>query len=169
MSVSDNDTDRASGRGEIVLAAGLVGVGLYMLLSAQGIPVPPTDHGPGPRVFPYAVGAGLALVGLWLVVAVLRGDRAEAEAGEDIDLDTGTSWTTLGLLAAILVGYVLLLEPLGYLLATILFFGGVAWTLGSRNWRLLLLISIVLPLVVFLLFTRGLGIYVPNGLLQAVI
>ncbi len=42
----------------------------------------------GPRVFPYAIGTVTIVLALLLAVATARGDTAEAEGGEDIDLTT---------------------------------------------------------------------------------
>ena len=50
-----------------------------------------------------------------------------------------------------------------------LFFGGNAFTLGARRPRSLILATLLVPLATFLIFTRLLGIYLPNGVLQAVI
>jgi hypothetical protein len=48
-------------------------------------------------------------------------------------------------------------------------FGGSAFALGARRPRSLLLTTLLVPLATFRIFTRLLGIYLPNGLLEAVI
>ena len=50
-----------------------------------------------------------------------------------------------------------------------LFFGGTAFALGARRPRSLVLTTLLVPLATFLIFTRLLGIYLPNGVLEAVI
>ncbi|GLY16933.1 tripartite tricarboxylate transporter TctB family protein [Kineosporia rhizophila] len=160
-------TDR--GLTEIVPAVLLVLVGIYMIIDGHGLRTPPTEGAIGPRFFPYVVGGGLIVVGLWLAVAVWRGDRAEPEQGEDVDSEARTSWPTLGALAGLMLVYVLVLEPVGYLLSTIGLFAGTAWTLGARNPRSLVAVSLLAPFVTFIVFTRLLGVYLPNGILQAVI
>ncbi|GAB6903258.1 tripartite tricarboxylate transporter TctB family protein [Kineosporia succinea] len=154
---------------EIVPAALLALTGVYMIVDGHGLRTPPTEGAIGPRFFPYVVGGALIVVGLWLAVAVWRGDRAEAEAGEDVDTEARTSWRTLGALAGIMLLYVLILDPVGYLLSTIGLFAGTAYTLGARDPRSLTVVSLLAPFVTFLLFTRVLGVYLPNGILQAVI
>jgi putative tricarboxylic transport membrane protein len=165
----DDAARRRDGISEVVPAVLLACMGAYMLLDARSIRIPASEHSIGPRFFPYVVGAAMVTVGICLAVAVLRGDRAEPEAGEDVDADASTDWRTLAVLVTGLVGYILILEPVGYLLSTVVFFGVVAWGLGSRNYRALLLLSVVVPLITYLLFTRALGVYLPNGLLQSVI
>ena len=140
-----------------------------MIIDTRSIRVLATANVVGPRFFPYVVGGAATLVGIWLAVAVLRGDRAAPEASEDIDLEQKTDWRTLAMLAGTFVAYILLINPLGYLLSTMLFFGGNAFTLGARRPRSLILATLLVPLATFLIFTRLLGIYLPNGVLQAVI
>jgi len=155
--------------GELVAALVLTAAGIAMLVDTNSIRVTAAANAVGPRFFPYVVGGAATLVGLWLAVAVLRGDRAEPEDSEDIDLDQKTDWRTLGLLAATFVLYILIIEPVGYLLSTMLLFGASAWTLGARRPRSLVLTTVLVPFVTFMIFTRLLGIYLPNGILQAVI
>ena len=155
--------------GELVAALLLAGLGIYMLVDTASIRVLATANAVGPRFFPYVVGGAATLVGLWLAVAVLRGDRAEPEDSEDVDLAQRTDWRALAGISGNFGLYILVIDPLGYLLATMLLFGGTAFVLGARRPRSLVLATVVVPLVTFLIFTRLLGIYLPNGVLQAVI
>lgn len=155
--------------GELVAALVLTAAGIAMLVDTNSIRVTAAANAVGPRFFPYVVGGAATLVGLWLAVAVLRGDKAEPEDSEDVDLDQRTDWRTLGLLAATFVLYILIIDPVGYLLSTMLLFGASAWTLGARRPRSLVLTTFLVPFVTFMIFTRLLGIYLPNGILQAVI
>ncbi|GLY33530.1 hypothetical protein Kisp02_68950 [Kineosporia sp. NBRC 101731] len=140
-----------------------------MIVDGHSLRTPPTEGAIGPRFFPYVVGVALVVVGIWLAVAVWRGDRAEPEAGEDVDTEATTHWGTLAALAGLMVLYVLILDPVGYLLSTIGLFAGTAYTLGARNPRSLVAVSLLAPFVTFIVFTRLLGVYLPNGILQAVI
>lgn len=155
--------------GELIAALVLTAAGIAMILDTRSIRVTAVANAVGPRFFPYVVGGAATLVGLWLVVAVLRGDRAEPEDSEDIDVGQKTDWRTLAGLTAAFVVYIAIIEPVGYLLSTMLLFGGSAYTLGARKPRSLILLSVLVPFVTFMLFTRLLGIYLPNGILQAVI
>ncbi|MET0896491.1 MAG: tripartite tricarboxylate transporter TctB family protein [Mycobacterium sp.] len=155
--------------GELAAALALTGVGVAMILDTSSIRVLATANAVGPRFFPYVVGGAATLVGLWLAIAVLRGDRAASEESEDIDLTQKTDWRTLAALAGAFVAYILIINPLGYLLSTMLFFGGTAFALGARRPRSLILTTLLVPLATFLIFTRLLGIYLPNGVLEAVI
>jgi putative tricarboxylic transport membrane protein len=160
---------RGEGLSEVVAALGLVAVGVYLVVSGSGISAPAGEQSIGPRFVPYLVGGAMVAVGLWLAIAVLRGDRGHSEEGEDVDADASTDWRTLLPIVVTFVGYVVILEPVGYLLSTIALFAAVAWSLGARNVRTLVLLSFLVPFVTYMLFTRALGIFLPNGILEAVI
>ena len=61
------------------------------------------------------------------------------------------------------------LEPLGFPVAAALLFFGVAAALGSRRWARDAGIAVVLSVLVFLAFARGLGVGLPAGVLQGVL
>jgi putative tricarboxylic transport membrane protein len=161
--------ERRTSWGELAAALALAGVGAAMVIDTGSIRVLATANAVGPRFFPYVVGGAAVVIGLWLAVAVLRGDLAAPEESEDVDLNQKTDWRTLAMLTATFVVYLLIITPLGYLLSTMLFFGGTAFTLGARRPRSLILTTLLVPLATFLIFTRLLGIYLPNGVLEAVI
>jgi putative tricarboxylic transport membrane protein len=117
----------------------------------------------GPKVVPYFVGGMLLVVAVLLAVDILRGGRGEQEAGEDIDLSHGTDWLTLGALVVLIAGVGQLIPVVGFPASGALLFFGVVRLLGGRRLWVDLLVSIVVPLLAFLLFTEVLGIYLPAG------
>ena len=76
--------------------------GVYTIIDARGLNVGFGDP-VGPRVFPYVIGTGMVVLAVLLAVATARGDVAEAEEGEDVDLTTPPDWLTVGKLVGILV------------------------------------------------------------------
>jgi putative tricarboxylic transport membrane protein len=74
-----------------------------------------------------------------------------------------THWPTPGLVVAGLLGYVALLMPLGYALASALFFTATARVLGSRRLVRDAVSGIVLGAVMSYAFTRWLGVRLPVG------
>ena len=87
-SVSDTATRQAPSvdKSQYLLAAALFAVGVYTIVDARGLNVGFGDP-VGPRVFPYLIGAGMIVLAVLLAIATARGDVAQAEAGEDIDLE----------------------------------------------------------------------------------
>lgn len=158
-----------AGRAELGLAALLLGVGVFLLVETQRIAVPVNANAIGPRFFPTVVGVVLVVVSLWLAVDVLRGGHGEMEAAEDVDVSRASDWRTIALLSAVFLGHAAVLEPLGFPVAAALLFFGVAATLGSRRWARDLAVSVVIALLVFVVFARGLGVGLPAGVLQGVV
>lgn len=122
----------------------------------------------GPRTFPIAIGAALALASLALLVKGLRETSSEeggetAEPVEEEDDTLAQSPTRLGVIIALLVGYVLLFVPLGYVVSTFLFILAVTMYLDSRHRIRNLVYAIVFPLVVYFVFTQLLQVTLPTG------
>lgn len=121
-----------------------------------------------PSVMPAVIGVGLIVFGSLLILrATVRPDLdlAEHVAAEA----AGTDWRTTLLTIVALVVYAMSLAPLGYVLATGWFIPAVAAILGSRRPGRDILVGIALGLVVYIAFTRYLGVRLPAGLLDAVL
>jgi putative tricarboxylic transport membrane protein len=122
-----------------------------------------------PYALPYVVGAALVVLGVLLAVATARGDRPEAEEGEDIDLTHPTDLKTIGMLAAVLVANVLLIDWLGWAITGGLLFAGAAFALGSRAVVRDLAIGVALAVGSWYGFAVGLGVPVPPGILDGIL
>jgi putative tricarboxylic transport membrane protein len=162
-------TERAGSRAELGLAAFVVAVGAFLLVQTAGLRVPATSNVVGPKFFPTLVGIALIVVGVLLAVEVLRGRVAEPEAGEDVDPARPTDWRTLLLLLAALVVHLLLMLLIGYVLAAAALFWGAAFALGSRRRLRDAAIGVLLGVVLYVAFTRGLGLRLPEGAIEAVL
>jgi putative tricarboxylic transport membrane protein len=112
----------------------------------------------GPRAFAVIVGLGLVASGI-----AMAAFASEPEAETPID------WRTLVQMAAVLGAYIALFLPLGFPLASVLFFVAGAWVLGSRAPLRDLVSGVALVLVVYLVFTRLLGIDLPAGPLEGLL
>ena len=65
--------------------------------------------------------------------------------------------------------YILLLDVIGYLIATPLLIIGIMWVVNVRNTKKLLSTSIVTTIVLFLIFGVVLGVRLPMGFLDSII
>jgi putative tricarboxylic transport membrane protein len=158
------------GRSELGVAALLGAIAVVVAIDTANIRHTAVNAGVmGPQVVPTLIAIGLALCAIALAVDVLRGGHAEPEEGEDIDLSRGAHWPTLlGLAGIILVG-ALLLNVLGFVIASSLTFYGSALMLGSRRYVGALLIGVALSVGTFYGFVLGLGIPLPAGLLTGIL
>ena len=69
------------------------------------------------------------------------------------------------LLASILI-HIVLLEPAGYIAAASLTFFGVAYAFGSRKYLKDFLISFAFAVIVYFVFSKGLRIFLPDGIFE---
>jgi putative tricarboxylic transport membrane protein len=161
--------DSLRGKAELGVAAGVVALGVFLLVQTTTITAPATSNALGPKFFPTCIGALLLACGVWLAVDVLRGGHGDPEAGEDIDLSRSSDWRSVALVSAVFLGHAVLLGPLGWPIAGALLFWGVAAALGSRSWLRDGAVSVLLALAVYVIFTHALGVYLPGGLLDGVL
>ncbi len=151
------------------LAAFLVLAGGYIVYDASTLDRAFADQPVQPYAPPYVVGAALLLLGVLLAIATARGDKPEAEEGEDIDLSQGTDLRTIGLLVAVLVANLLLIDWLGWAITGALLFAGATYVLGSKAWVRNLAIGAALSFGSWYAFYVLLGLPIPAGILDGVL
>jgi putative tricarboxylic transport membrane protein len=74
-----------------------------------------------------------------------------------------THWPTPAALLALLVGYLLVLEAIGYALATTIFVWLAAWLLGSRKPVRDVIVGLVIGVVAGYAFGEWLNVQLPTG------
>jgi len=109
----------------------------------------------GPETFPKILGVVLAVCSLYMIV----------KPDPDNHWPAARTFLELGIAIAMLVVYALLLEPLGFILSTTLAIGTLCWRMGANPLRAYLT-GLVSGAVVFVLFTYGLELPLPLGLLE---
>lgn len=142
----------------------LLAAGVAVLLATSAIRSPEGWAATGPRFVPLIVGIVVVVLSLLFLARTTALspdlDLAERAAREDADTD----WAPPAAIVGALVAYLLLLEPLGYVVATTAFFPPVARLLGSRSPLRDVAIGLGLGLILFILFTQFLGVDLPAGL-----
>src|ERR1700733_7081793 len=74
-------------------------VGGFLVYSAVTLPAGFAKVDPvGPKFFPMVLGIAALVLAVILAIAIPRGSRGEADAGEDIDPEAPGDWGTVGLL-----------------------------------------------------------------------
>jgi putative tricarboxylic transport membrane protein len=149
---------------------GAVGVLVAVDTVAEGTLAAGSDSDPiGPGVVPLVLSAALLVLAALLAVDVLRGGHGEAEAGEDVDLDTPMDLRTVGMLAGVLIATALLIPVLGWPIAGTVLFAGAAYALGSRRLEVDLAVAATVSLVTWVVFDGLLGVDLPGGPLMGVL
>lgn len=149
-------------------AAAVAGLGLVSLAGATQVRTPAGYVAVSAAVMPGVVGTGLLALGIVLFLrATVRPDQDQAR---HIATEAArTHWATTGLTLGSLVAYAAALGPLGYVVATSLFVPTVARVLGSRRPLRDAVVGVMLALVVFVGFTRFLGVRLPAGILATLL
>jgi len=138
-------TDRIVGVLVLLLAAG------YALV-ASGMQVGFLPDPLGPRSFPYIIAILVSVSALWLLFKP-DPDPGWPERG---------FWLPFGLVLTSIVAYAYLIVPLGFILTTTLEMTLLSMLFGARWWHGLLG-ALAFTLVVYFLFTEGLGVPLPAG------
>jgi len=150
--------------GEVVFAGASAVLGVYTIIGAGFIRVPPGSASVlGPRVFPYAVGVLLLVASVAVIVQIARGHRGVADEGEDVDPDAPTDWLAVAKLVAFFLSQLVLIELAGWPIAVTVLFAGAAWSLGAKRLWVAVLVGLGLGLVTQLVFGAWLGLSLPAG------
>jgi putative tricarboxylic transport membrane protein len=157
-------------KAQYLVCAVLVAVGAFLIYEALTLEAGFAKVDPvGPKLFPMVIGIAALVLAAILAVAIPRGSKGEADAGEDIDPGSPADWRTVGLLVALFVAMMLLVNPLGWVIMGTVFFGGAATILGSRHYVRNFVIGLALSLASFYAFYSGLGIPLPAGILDGIL
>jgi putative tricarboxylic transport membrane protein len=148
----------------LCIGIGLVVLGCVIGFDAATMRVPPSYSKVGPQVFPAIVSIGLVVTGL---ATALRSVLAGMTRPVVVD-SADTDWRALGIVAAGLVLHALLLKTLGFVIMALVLFMIVAVALGSRHYLRDATIGVVMALVTYFGFTRGLGLQLPSGIFAGV-
>lgn len=161
----------AHGRGKLasrVAAVAILALGSVILYDALSIS---EEGGFGPRqsgFFPLVVAAGVLIFGAaFLLRTTLWVDRGMTEQVAKVQAEM--HWPAVALVAAILIVYVFLLDVLGYIVGTTLFFVAVTRVVGSRRIVRNVAIGLVLSAAIYLCFTEALDVRLPAGILEPVL
>jgi putative tricarboxylic transport membrane protein len=149
---------------EAVIGIGLLLFAALVLWSTTQIPVSPLYSKIGPTIFPYITAGGLALFAVLLLVQAARGGwQPDDEKGVAVD------WHALGFVAAGLLFNVVLIVPLGFILASTGMFVLIAYGFGDRRIARSAAIGFVVALVAYFGFATFLGVNIGAGLFERLV
>lgn len=119
---------------------------------------------PGPAFFPWLIVSCVALLSVALLLRGIRELKAD-QAGNSHSMagkiaTNGHKPFAMMLIYAI---YLAALTQLGFVISSVVFFAVLMWLYGSRNFVLIALCSLLLPITLYLIFTYGFQILLPRN------
>ena len=148
---------------EIVVAALILALGLLVIYDSRRVGAGWADDGPQAGYFPFYVGLILSAASLWTLLRALSG---KAGAGMFV------SRKRLRLVMSVFVPsviYVAAIYFIGIYVASTLFIGAFMYWHGRFAWTKIVLVSVIIPVSMFLLFEVWFLVPLPKGPLEALI
>jgi len=155
---------------ELALSAAVLALGIFVAFVAAGLPGSRSYSAIGANFMPIVVGAGLILLGIWLLAEAVTGGwrSAEpndpAERGEHAFHFGAFAWVSGGLFAQMM-----LIHTAGFALAAAALFACIARGFGSVRPSRDAAIGLLLGMAVYLFFVRFLNVNLPAGWLSPVL
>lgn len=130
---------------------------LYFSFQLPNYPYTPVDADVIPK--------GLGILMLILSVALFFSRAKETEEEKKKRAIPGRELLVILAVFAMIFVYILLFEPLGFIVMTAVFIYFCSWFLGYRKWKTNIMVSLLFPLVLYFIFVNALGIALPSGIL----
>ena len=147
-------------KADIVVALGLMLVGFLAIGDSIRLGFGWGISGPKAGFFPFYMGLGIFICTFFILLRAIRIYKKEGP-GKTLIAEGGLTQILWVLIPAI--GVVLLTELIGLHLATVLYLAFYMAWVGKMHWAKVILLSILVPLVVYVLFDRVFLIPLPEG------
>lgn len=149
-------------RAEKAMALGLViGAGI-LLREALRLPIAWTAIGPGAGFLPFWLTVG---VGICAVVIFLQSLRMGTAAKADGPFIPVSAWKPLLAMFLPMVAVVALMDNFGIYLGGGVYLAVYMWLVGRHRWHLIVLVSVLVPLVLFFIFEKWFLLPLPKGVI----
>jgi putative tricarboxylic transport membrane protein len=148
-------------KADVVVALGLMAVGLLVIGDSIRLGFGWGISGPQAGFFPFYMGLGIVICTFFIVLRAIRILKKEG-SGKPLIMEGGLPQILWVLLPA--TGMVLLSELIGLHLATVLYLAFYMGVLGKIHWGKVILLSILVPLVIYIVFDRLFLIPLPEGI-----
>ena len=155
-------------RYDLAMALATFALGVFVFVAAKAIPMGFYKDAIGPRAFFLGIGVVLMVVGGVVGMQRLRSWMAQESHMIPPEGETDEEGHPVyALMAASVIGisilYVILLRPLGYLLATPLYITGGMAILKERRWGWIALFAVGFTVLFYIAFAQILNMSIPVG------
>jgi putative tricarboxylic transport membrane protein len=146
-------------KADIIAAVIVIPICLYVFYESGKWPVPALLG--RPFIIPRGVATFLLITALLLLYRALKGRALELEKRLE-----GADLRRITRAAVITFGYLFVVERIGFFGTTLVYMLLFALVLGERRWPRLVLFAILVPLVVYVLFSTALHVPLPRGWIE---
>ncbi|HEX4943117.1 MAG TPA: tripartite tricarboxylate transporter TctB family protein [Usitatibacteraceae bacterium] len=154
-------------KGQIAVSAGVLALGVLVLVGGWDLPAGGGYAQVGPGVVPRVVGVALLLLGAMLLREALTGGYRGVD--EEAEVHLPMDWKSFAWVSAGILIYGVLVERAGFLIASTVLFVAVARGFNSRRWLLNAAVGLVIASFIFSVFNYGLGLQLPAGVLRGIL
>lgn len=138
-------------------------IGFFVILGSLNLGMGELRQ-PGPGFSPLVWGTLLAGLGVIIILKSRKKEQGEGDAKkEGVEIFSSANRKTLFCSVAIMLGYILLFEPLGFIISTFLFFFSLMKLTRPGQWIIPFLISIASSAGAYLVFSWSLKCQLPEG------
>lgn len=156
---------KSTGEATILVFLGMLGL-FAVVYSQVNLPLEnPFGAGVGPRVFPQLAGVVMILMSVYLLSLLGWRRRKGTIDDEVMELDVDDH-LRVGAVIAFVLGYMALLENIGFLVATSTVLFLMFTTLGFRRYVLGVVLALSFTLAIYALFSIALGMPLPAPFLD---
>ena len=150
-------------RGKLLEGILWIGIGLFICFLALKFEIG-SFHSPGPGFLPLITGLFIFFMGMILVITqTLLKRRIPGEEKNDFSFRI-TSFPRLIYTMILLLGYIIFIEPLGFILSTFFLMFGLFLDFEKKNYAGSLFFSCITSLLSYLIFEIWLRCQLPKGI-----
>jgi hypothetical protein len=140
-----------------------IGIGFIICILALQLDLG-AFHAPGPGSVALLSGIFVSSMGLAMIIARTLSKRRPRGAGADYPFRIG-AWRRLIYTMGLLLAYIILIEPVGFIIMTFLLMFGLFLDYEKRNYAWSLFFSIATAVISYLVFEVWLRCQLPRGIL----
>jgi len=153
-------------KSEFLFATLFTLLGLFVLYDAYTLEESGVYSAVSPKAFEYIIGTFATVVGLLLILEIARGKYGIAEGTDSSTPFLPPDIRTMSIVIVSMAAHILLIERIGYIAAATIAFFGVTYAFGSRKILKDIVISLIFAVVVYVVFSKGLRIFLPEGFFE---
>ncbi|MEX2450459.1 MAG: tripartite tricarboxylate transporter TctB family protein [Rhodospirillales bacterium] len=148
-----------------ILGSGVVALALGYLFATYQLPVDKTGDPIGPQMFPYMIGIGILVCGIWILLESFYKKQTAGDAPsarESSDYVKSRPLAAIGVLAWAAT-YFALFEVLGFAISCSIFLFGMTSFFNRGKWLINGLVSVIFSFGIFYAFTQLLDVKLAPG------